>query len=271
MNTSYFLNPTSVPDTLRHQKGHGIYQRPFRNSSPSGGTSDTKRLDGRKFNETRKIEAKVGVIPNADGSAMFKIGDTIAIAAVYGPRNLYPKFMQNPERGTLRCNYNMFSFSVDERARPGPNRRSKEIGLVTEKALIPALNLDEFPNAVVDVFVEIVQANAGTRCAGITAASMALAHAGVPMRNLISAVSVGKVGDKIVIDLDKNEEDYEDGATDIPVAMTGNHEITLLQLDGEVTKDELLKALELAKKGCSEIDKFQRKALKEFYKGVKDE
>ena len=233
--------------------------------------SYTKRIDGRKFDEPRKMEAKIGVIPRADGSAMFKIGDTIAIVAVYGPRELHPKFLQNPEKGILRCNYDMASFSVPERKKPGPNRRSTEISMVTEKALLPVLDLNQFPNAVVDVFVEIVQANAGTRCAGITAASMALAHAGVPMRNLISAVSVGKVGDKIVIDLDKNEEDYEDGATDIPVAMTGNHEITLLQLDGEVTKDELLKALELAKKGCSEIDKFQRKALKEFYKGVKDE
>ena len=230
----------------------------------------TKRLDGRKFNETRKIEAKVGVIPNADGSAMFKIGDTIAIAAVYGPRNLYPKFMQNPERGTLRCNYNMFSFSVDERARPGPNRRSKEIGLVTEKALIPALNLDEFPNAVVDVFVEIIQADAGTRCAGICAASMALADAGLPMRDLICAISVGNVGGKIVVDLSKAEEDYEEGSTDMPVAiLPRNSEISLLQLDGDMKPEEIKEALELAKKTCNEIYEIQKSALKEKYKGEK--
>ena len=233
--------------------------------------SYTKRLDGRKFDEMRKMEAKVGIIPRADGSAMFKIGDTIAIVAVYGPRELHPKFLQNPEKGILRCNYDMASFSVPERKRPGPSRRSTEISLVTEKSLLPVLDLKQFPNAVVDVFIEIIQANSGTRCAGITAASMALAHAGVPMKNLVSAVSVGKVGDKIVIDLNKEEEDYEDGATDIPVAMTGNNEITLLQLDGEVNKEELLKALELAKKGCIEIDKLQRKTLREFYKGAKNE
>src|SRR3989338_7687386 len=99
----------------------------------------TKRLDGRKFNETRKIEAKVGVIPNADGSAMFKIGDTIAIAAVYGPRDLHPRFLQNPQKGVLRCIYDMCSFSVLERKRPGPNRRSMEISFVTENALLPIL------------------------------------------------------------------------------------------------------------------------------------
>jgi len=233
--------------------------------------SYAKRFDKRRLDEMRKIDAKVGVIKRADGSAMFQIGDTIAIAAVYGPRALHPKFLQNPEKGILRCNYDMISFSVPDRKRPGPARRSTEISLVTEKALLPVLDLKQFPNAVVDVFIQIVQANAGTRCAGICAASMALAHAGVPMSDLISAISVGKVSDKIVIDLNKEEEDHEEGATDIPVAMNSEGEITLLQLDGNVNKNELFQALEFAKKGCSEIDVIQRKALKDFYKGVKNE
>src|SRR3989344_1753734 len=234
--------------------------------------SYAKRFDKRRLDEMRKIDAKVGVIKRADGSAMFQIGDTIAIAAVYGPRALHPKFLQNPEKGILRCNYDMISFSVPDRKRPGPARRSTEISLVTEKALLPVLDLKQFPNAVVDVFIQIIQANSGTRCAGIIAASMALAHAGLPMKDLISAVSVGKVGDKIVIDLNKEEEDYEDGATDIPVAMTGrNHEVTLLQLDGEVTKEELMKGLEMARKGCLDIIEIQKKALREAIKENQNE
>ena len=63
-----------------------------------------KRFDGRGFDEMRKMSAKVGVIPRADGSAMFQIGNTVAYAAVYGPRDLHPKFMQNPETGILRIN-----------------------------------------------------------------------------------------------------------------------------------------------------------------------
>ena len=91
-----------------------------------------KRLDGRKFDELRKIEAKVGIIPKADGSAMFRMGDTLAYAAVYGPRSLYPRFLQNPEKGILRCNYNMMPFAgCGERIRPGGNRRSKEISYFT--------------------------------------------------------------------------------------------------------------------------------------------
>ena len=225
-----------------------------------------KRIDGRKADEMREMEAKVGVIPRADGSALFKIGDTIAIAAVYGPRELHPRYLQNPETGILRCNYDMASFSVPERKRPGPSRRSVEISLVTEKALLPVVDLIQFPNAVVDVFVEILQANSGTRCAGITAASMALAHAGIPMKDMVASVSVGKINDEIYVDLNKDEEDVED-ATDIPVAFTArNKEITLLQLDGNITKKELLEALKLAKASCEKISEIQEKTLKEFYK-----
>ena len=52
----------------------------------------TKRFDGRKLTDLRNIEAKAGVIKNADGSAYFKIGNTSAYAAVYGPRALFPRF-----------------------------------------------------------------------------------------------------------------------------------------------------------------------------------
>ncbi|MEK6974601.1 MAG: exosome complex exonuclease Rrp41 [Nanoarchaeota archaeon] len=228
----------------------------------------SKRVDGRKFDQPREMEAKVGIIKRADGSAYFRIGKTIAIAAVYGPRELYPAFMQNPETGILRCNYDMMSFSVTERKRPGPNRRSVEISLVTENALMPVLDLSLFPNTVTDVFIQIIQADAGTRCAGISAAAMALADAGIPMKDLVAAISVGKVGDKIVLDLNKEEEDYKEGSTDIPVAvMPRNGEISLLQLDGDVSKDDLLQALKMAKKGCDEIYKIQRQALKEKYSG----
>ncbi|MEM4245598.1 MAG: exosome complex exonuclease Rrp41 [Candidatus Nanoarchaeia archaeon] len=226
-----------------------------------------KRFDGRKWDEIRPMEAKVGVVKRADGSAMFRMGKTIAIAAVYGPRALHPTFMRDPQKGLLRCNYNMMSFSGSgERVRPGPSRRSKEISLVTTNALLPVLDLSPYPNTVVDVFVELLQTDAGTRCAGINAAAMALADAGLMMKDLVSAVSVGKVGDKIVVDLNKEEEDFEEGSTDTPVAMTPrNGEITLLQLDGNMSKDELDKALQLAKKACLQIYDVQKKALKAKY------
>jgi exosome complex component RRP41 len=226
-----------------------------------------KRFDGRDFEETRPIEAKAGVIKRADGSAFFKIGKTEAYAAVYGPRNLYPKFLQDPQKGTLRCHYNMMPFSGSgERIRPGGNRRSKELSMVIEKALLPVLDLSEFPNSVVDVFIEFPQTDAGSRCAGISAAAIALADAGLSMKDLVSAVAVGKVDDKIVADLNYEEESYEGEVTDIPVAVLPNlDKISLLQMDGGITKEDLKKALELAKKTCSKIYEVQKHALKKKY------
>ena len=231
-----------------------------------------KRLDGRKFDELRKMEAKVGVVERAAGSAMFKIGKTIAIAAVHGPRVLYPQVFQDPNKGVLRCNYNMLAFSGSgERVRPGPSRRSKEISLVTEKALLPLVDLSAYAGSVVDVFVELIQTDSGTRCAGITAAAMALADAGIPMKDIVSSVAVGIVGGKIVLDLTKEEEDHPEGATDIATAIsTRTGQITLLQMDGEISKEDLKKALELAKEGCAKIKELQVKALKEKY-GVKSD
>ena len=229
----------------------------------------TKRLDGRGFTETRPIEAKVGIIKKANGSAMFRIGKTVAYAAVYGPRDLFPRFLKNPEEGLLRCHYNMMPFSGSgERVRPGTSRRSKEISLVTEKALYPALDLSEYANSVVDVFIELPQTDAGSRCAGICAASMALADAGIPMRSLIAAVSVGSVDNQVVVDLNYEEEAYEGGhVADIPVAVIGiTGQISLLQMDGIISKDELFKALDLAKEATAKLIDVQQKALKEKYK-----
>ena len=226
-----------------------------------------KRTDGRKNDELRKpILAKVGIIPNADGSAMFQIGKTIAIAAVYGPKKMHPQHSQNPEKGTLRCTYNMNSFSVEDRIRPGPSRRSTEISKITEWALEPSVMLDKYPNQVVDVHINIIQADAGTRCAGINAAAMALAHAGIPMKDMVSSVAVGKMDKTLVLDLDKFEDsEFEDGegSTDIPVSITHSGEITHIQLDGKIDSEQLKEIVEMAKKSCHEIYEVQKKALKD--------
>lgn len=223
----------------------------------------TKRLDGRKFDEPRKIIAKAGVIKKADGSGYFKIGATEAYAAVYGPRELHPKFMQNPKRGVLRCVYNMMPFAgPGDRSRPGPNRRAKEISYVTTKSLEPVLDLEAFPNAVIDVFIELPDADAGSRCAGICAASIALADAGLAMKDMVVALGVGMVGDKVVVDLNYEEESHEEGAVDIPVAMVpSTGDITLLQLDGVISKKQIIEAITFGRPAFEKIAELQRAAL----------
>ena len=227
-----------------------------------------KRIDGRGFEEPRKMEAKVGVIKRATGSAYFKFGNTWAYAAVYGPRQLFPRFMQDPSTGILRVNYNMMPFSsVGDRVRPGGSRRSKEISMVTKKALLPVLDLKAYPNSVVDVFIELPETEAGSRVAGINAASMALADAGIKMKDLVSAVALGRVDDQIVVDVDYSEESYKDGpVADIPLAIIpSTQEISLLQMDGLISKENLAKVLEMGKKIGATINDIQKKALKEHY------
>lgn len=230
----------------------------------------TERVDGRAFDEPRKMEAKSGVIKNADGSGWFKIGKTEAYAAVYGPRDLYPKFLQDPSCGTLRCFYNMMPFSgTGDRVRPGQNRRAKEISMVTEKSLLPVLDLSEFPNSVIDVFIELPQTDAGSRCAGICAAAIALADAGIPMKDMVSAVAVGAIGKQVIVDPSYAEEAYEgDSVADIPVAVVNNtKEITLLQMDGEVEPKLLLEAVKKGLEAASKVHDVQVKALKDKYTG----
>jgi len=226
-----------------------------------------KRHDGRSLTDMRPMTAKVGVVPNADGSAMFAFGNTIAIAAVYGPRLLHPQHMQDPATGILRVNYDLLSFSVADRKKPGPSRRSQEISKMTEWALAPVLDLEAFPNTVIDVQVYIIQADAGTRTAGINAASLALAHAGIPMKNLVCSVAIGKQDTNIIVDLDKEEEDFEDGegATDFPLAKIANtDQFTLIQLDGKIPPQRVKEVLDIANKSCEEIYEVQKKALKEL-------
>ncbi|MBR9700564.1 exosome complex exonuclease Rrp41 [Candidatus Woesearchaeota archaeon] len=232
-----------------------------------------KRYDGRKWTETRPITAETGVVKMADGSARFKIGKTEAIAAVYGPRDLHPRFMQDPEKGVLRIFYSMMPFSgAGDRVRPGPSRRSKELNLVIQKALLPVLNLDDFPNKVVDVFVVFPQTDAGSRCAGICAASMALADAGMQMKDVVSAVSVGKVDDKLVVDMDYAEEAHPEGeVADIPVAVIpSTGEITLIQMDGKITKEELIKGVKDGWSAFDTIADIQRKAIAGRYGGKEE-
>ncbi len=224
-----------------------------------------ERPDGRKIDEMREIEAKVGVIQKADGSAYYRQGNTIAIAAAYGPKELHPKHLQDPEKGILRVFYNMYSFSVPERKRPGPDRRSIELNLVIKNALEPVIFLKNYPRTTIDVYIDIIQADAGTRCAAINAASMALADAGISMKDLVAAIAAGRIYDTVVIDLSKEEEDIE-GATDIPMAYSPILDrFTLLQLDGKIPPEDLKKAIELGKKSALKIYEIQRRALKAKY------
>jgi len=225
------------------------------------------RNDGRKPDEMRPVVIKAGVLKKADGSAYVEMGGSHAIAAVYGPREMHPKHKLDPAKGVLRCRYEMAPFSVGDRKRPGPDRRSNEISRVTRDALEPVVQLDQYPKSVIDVFIEILQADAGTRVTGLTAASVALADAGIIMTDLVAACASGKVDDTVVLDLNGMEDMC--GQADVPVGYAPNqNKVTLLQMDGKLTKDEFKKAMDYAIMGCKEVYKAQKQALRLRYSTI---
>jgi exosome complex component RRP41 len=229
-------------------------------------SSENKQLraDGRAYDELRPIKIKAGVLKRADGSAYVEVGGNKILASVYGPRETYIRRLLKPNTGVIKVRYNMAPFSVDDRKRPGPDRRSNEISKIAADALRPALMLESFPRSMVDISIEIIEAEGGTRCAGITAAAVALADAGIPMRDIPVGCAAGKMNGDIVLDLSEKED--KEGQADVPIVIlprTG--EITLLQADGKLTEDEFEEALDLAMEGCMRISKIQEEALKERY------
>lgn len=231
---------------------------------------DGKRLDGREKDELRETNMEVGVLDEADGSAMVETGNTRVIASVFGPQELHPKHLQESDRAVIKMRYNMAPFSVDDRMRPGPNRRAKEIGLVARRALEPAIELENFPKAGIDISMEVVESDGGTRVTGINAAALALADAGIPMKGLVSATAAGVVNDEVVLDVNGLED--KKGNADIPIAViNGGDEITLLQMDGDISQETLDQCLTVAKKGCKDLYQQQRKALLEKYESIRED
>jgi exosome complex component RRP41 len=228
------------------------------------------RLDGRKPDELRLIKLEVGVVPNAAGSAYIEHGKNRILAGVYGPREVHPKHMALQDRTVLKCRYHMAPFSVQERKSPAPSRREVELSKVIRDSLEPSIFVEYYPRTMIEVFIEVLQADGGTRCASITAASLALADAGIPMRDLVVACAAGKADDKIVLDLMDEEDKY--GSADVPVALMPNlNAVTLLQMDGKLTHEEFEIAVNMAIEGCKKIGAMQKEALKAKYAGVKEE
>ena len=227
---------------------------------------DGLRLDGRRVDEMRPIEIKAGILPAADGSAWVQHGLNVAVAAIYGPMEAHPRKIQKQDRAVIDVRYNMAPFSTSDRIRPGFNRRSREISKVTAEALESVVLLERFPRSKIRVEIEILSAEAGTRCVGITAASVALADAGIPMRDMVVGIASGKIEDTVVLDLDKAEDNY--GQADLPMGILPNTgEMAFLQMDGDLSIEEFNLATEYNYKAAAEIHEEMVRVLKARFDG----
>ncbi len=227
------------------------------------------RVDGRRPDQLRKYRIRAGVLKNADGSAEIRLGKNWIVVGVYGPKEHFPKFEALQDRALLFCRYHMAPYSTTERKSPKPSRREIELSKVIRSALEQAVILDRFPEMSIDVYIEVLQAEGSTRVASITAASVALAEAGIPMRDMVVGCSAGKVNGKIVLDV--GEEEDKHGEADLPIAIMPNlKKVVLLQMDGKLTHEEFKEAFETALKGAMELYEEQKRALKELIEKMRE-
>ena len=228
------------------------------------------RVDGRRLDELRPVKLEVGVLDKANGSAYIEHGRNKILAAVFGPREAHPKHIALADRAVVRCRYHMAPFSTDERKSPAPSRRELELSKVIREALEPSIMSEYFPRSSIDIFIEVLQADAGTRCAGVTSASLALADAGIPLRELVAACAAGKIDGQVVLDLSDIED--KKGDADLPVAfMPKSNAVGLLQMDGSMTDSELKQALDMSINACRTIYEMQKDALRRKYHVEREE
>lgn len=165
------------------------------------------RLDGRTKDEFRKMYLKTGVVSQAKGSAYVEMGDTKVVCSVFDPREV-PNKNGYCMQGELFCEFKYAPFSCCKRKIHQQDTEEKQYSLVLQRALEPAVCLHEFPNFQVDVYAMVLDNGGSSLAAAIMAASIALANAGVPMFGLVTASTVGILGDSYLLDPTDTEEAY---------------------------------------------------------------
>ncbi|KAM6571343.1 hypothetical protein CsatA_015423 [Cannabis sativa] len=135
------------------------------------------------------------------------MGNTKVVAAVYGPREVQNRSQLLNDQALVRCEYSMANFSTGDRMRkPKGDRRSTEISLVIRQAMEACIMTHLMPRSQIDIFVQVLQADGGTRAACVNAASLALADAGIPMREIVTSCSAGYLNSTPLLDLNYVED-----------------------------------------------------------------
>lgn len=208
-----------------------VLKRLVRKSILSG-----KRLDGRGWEQIRKLDVEVGVLPRTHGSAVFKRGATQVLSVVtLGAPSLeqWIESMEGEARKSYVHHYNMPPYSVGETGRLGwPSRREVGHGALAEKALQGVMpNKEEFPY-MIRVVSEVMSCNGSTSMASVCGSSLALMDAGVPIKSPVAGIAMGLVAkdEKQVILTDITG--LEDGFGNMDFKIAGTEKgITALQLD----------------------------------------
>ncbi|KAL6440042.1 hypothetical protein ACFW04_002995 [Cataglyphis niger] len=222
----------------------------------------SKRHDGRSNNELRNIFLKTGIISQAKGSAYIELGNTKVICSVFDPREL-PNKTGYCVQGELYCEFKFAPFSHHKRKLHQQDAEEKEYSLILQRALEPAVCLQEFPNFQVDVYATVLDNGGSALAAAIMAASLALASAGVPMFGLVTASTIGIYDKTYLVDPTDTEESFcctksVPGTTQnhgiiIQAALPQHGQISEMFVVGSIDIDTIVHSMDLLSKAHKDI------------------
>ncbi|XP_064410076.1 exosome complex component RRP41 [Latimeria chalumnae] len=227
------------------------------------------RVDGRKAGELRKIQARMGVFAQADGSAYLEQGNTKALAVVYGPHEIRrSRSKALHDRALVNCQYSMATFSTGERKRrPHGDRKSSEMTLHLKQTFEAAILTKLYPRSQIDIYVQILQSDGGNYCACVNAATLAIIDAGIPMRDYVCACSAGFIEDTPLVDLSYIEESA--GGPQLALALLPkSDQIALLEMNARLHEDHLEKVVDAAAKACRDVYSVLDRVVREHVQEV---
>jgi len=212
------------------------------------------RLDGRKASELRRIQTRLGVFGQADGSAYIEQGNTKVLAAVYGPHHMRDtRLRPNQEKVVVNCQYSMAVFSTGERKRrPRGDRKSMEMSHHLRQTFEATIKTELYPRSQIDIFVEVLQADGGNYCACVNAATLALVDAGIPLKDYVTACTASLVVDTPLVDISSLEATT--GGPELTLAAhPKSGQIVLLEMSHRFHIDHLAEVIDVAMEGCKNI------------------
>ena len=235
------------------------------------------RPSGRKLDEIRKISLSTNVNKHAEGSCLVKYGDTHVICTASVDERL-PAWVKDLGHGWITAEYGMLPRSTGERSSREASRgkqggRTMEIQRLIGRSLRAATNLSQIPEIQIRVDCDVIQADGGTRTASITGGFVALYQAcgllvssgrieRLPFSNMVAAVSCGIYEDKVIVDLDYDED--SSAIVDSNFVMTEHGDIVEVQVAAEkepFPQTQLESMVGLAQKAIGQIAEKQKEAL----------
>ena len=231
------------------------------------------RNKDRDHNQLRDISIESNVNIHAEGSVLVSFGNTKVICNASIENNV-PRWMKNSDEGWITAEYGMLPRSTNERmgreaARGKQSGRTQEIQRLIGRSLRQAVNLKYLKGKTINIDCDVIQADGGTRTAAITGGCVALFLAiknhhddHRAIKSFVAAISLGIKDNKILLDLDYDEDSSAD--TDINIVMNENDELIEIQgtaEDAPFSKSELVDMLEMGGSAIAELIQKQKACI----------